>query len=53
VNRGNVLDLQHFSDTYKQVNVDSKKILSSFLIKELNTADNIKIMQEDGVSYLT
>jgi transposase len=53
VNRGNVLDLQHFSDTYKQVNGKLKKGSLIVFDKGANTADNIKLIQEDKMTYLT
>jgi transposase len=53
VNKGNVLDLQHFPDTYNQVN--SKLKIGSLIVfdKGANTADNIKLIQEDKMTYLT
>ncbi|AKB18824.1 IS4 family transposase [Methanosarcina sp. WWM596] len=53
VNKGNVLDLEHFSDTYNQVKSRLKK--GSFIVfdKGANTKDNIDIIQEDEMDYLT
>jgi transposase len=53
VNRGNVLDLQHFPDTYNQVK--SKLKIDSLIVfdKGANTVDNIKLIQEDKMTYLT
>jgi transposase len=53
VNRGNVLDLQHFPETYNQVKSRLKK--GSFIVfdKGANTVDNIKLIQEDEMKYLT
>lgn len=53
VNRGNVLDLQHFPDTYNQVKSYLK--IGSLIVfdKGANTVDNIKQIQEDKMTYLT
>ena len=53
VNRGNVLDLQHFPDTYNQVK--SKLKIGSLIVfdKGANTVDNIKLIQEDKMTYLS
>jgi transposase len=53
VNKGNVLDLQHFPDTYNQVK--SKLKIGSLIVfdKGASTADNIKLIQEDKMTYLT
>jgi transposase len=53
VNKGNVLDLQHFPETYNQVKSRLKR--GSFIVfdKGANTIDNIKLIQEDKMTYLT
>ena len=53
VNKGNVLDLQHFPDTYNQVKGHLK--IGSLIVfdKGANTIDNIKLIQEDKMTYLT
>jgi len=53
VNKGNVLDLQHFPDTYNQVKGYLK--IGSLIVfdKGANTFDNIKLIQEDKMTYLT
>ena len=53
VNRGNVLDLQHFPDTYNQVKSKLKEGSLIVFDKGANTADNIKLIQEDEMKYLT
>ena len=53
VNRGNVLDLQHFPDTYNQVKSKLKKGSLIVFDKGANTADNIKLIQKDKMTYLT
>ena len=53
VNRGNVLDLQHFPDTYNQVKSRLKEGSLVVFDKGANTADNIKLIQEDEMKYLT
>ena len=53
VNRGNVLDLQHFPDTYNQVKSKLKKGSLIVFDKGANTVDNIKLIQEDEMKYLT
>ena len=51
VNKGNVLDLQHFPDTYNQVKSKLKEGSLIVFDKGANTADNIKLIQkEDGLS---
>jgi transposase len=52
VNRGNVLDLQHFPDTYNQV---KNRLEEGSLIafdKGANTGGNIRLIQEDDRSIL-
>jgi transposase len=53
VNKGNVLDLHHFPDTYNQVKPKLK--IGSLIVfdKGANTVDNIKLIQEDKMTYLT
>ena len=53
VNKGNVLYLQHFPDTYNQVKTKLK--IGSLIVfdKGANTVDNIKLIQEDKMTYLT
>jgi transposase len=53
VNKGNVLDLQHFSETYNQVKGKLKKESLIVFDKGANTVDNIKLIQEDEMTYLT
>ncbi|MDR7667333.1 transposase, partial [Methanosarcina sp. Z-7115] len=53
VNRGNVLDLQHFPDTYNQVKSRLKEGSLIIFDKGANTVDNIKLIQEDKMTYLT
>ena len=53
MNRGNVLDLQHFPDTYNQVKSKLKEGSLIVFDKGANTADNIKLIQEDEMKYLT
>jgi transposase len=53
VNKGNVLDLQHFPDTYNQVKSRLKEGSLIVFDKGANTADNIKIIQKDEMGYLT
>jgi len=53
VNRGNVLDLEHFSDTYNQVKSKLKEGSLIIFDKGANTAENIKIIQGDEMKYLT
>ncbi|KKG07950.1 IS1634 family transposase [Methanosarcina mazei] len=53
VNRGNVLDLQHFPDTYNQVKSRLKKGSLIVFDKGANTADNVKLIKEDKMKYLT
>ena len=53
VNRGNVLDLQHFPDTYNQVKSRLKEGSLIVFDKGANTADNIKLIQKDEMKYLT
>jgi transposase len=53
VNRGNVLDLQHFPDTYNQVKSRLKEGSLIVFDKGANTVGNIKLIQEDEMKYLT
>ena len=53
VNRGNVLDLQHFPQTYNQVKNRLKKGSLIIFDKGANTVDNIKLIQDDEMTYLT
>jgi transposase len=53
VNKGNVLDLQHFHETYNQVKSKLKKGSLIVFDKGANTIDNIKLIQEDKMTYLT
>ena len=53
VNKGNVLDLQHFPETYNQVKSKLKKGSLIVFDKGANTVDNIKLIQEDEMTYLT
>ena len=53
VNRGNVLDLDHFSDTYNQVKSRLKEGSLIVFDKGANTKDNINIIQDAEMDYLT
>ncbi|BBL66266.1 Mobile element protein [Methanosarcina mazei TMA] len=53
MNRGNVLDLEHFSDTYNQVESRLKKGSLIIFDKGANTTDNIKSIQDAEMEYLT
>jgi transposase len=53
VNKGNVLDLEHFSDTYNQVKSRLKKGSLIIFEKGANTTDNIKNIQDSEMDYLT
>ncbi|KKH98511.1 transposase [Methanosarcina sp. 1.H.T.1A.1] len=53
VNRGNVLDLEHFSHTYNQVKSRLKEGSLIVFDKGANTTENIKIIQKDEMEYLT
>ncbi|KKH70168.1 IS1634-like element ISMma20 family transposase, partial [Methanosarcina mazei] len=53
VNRGNVLDLEHFSDTYNQVKSKLKKGSLIIFDKGANTTDNLKSIQDAEMEYLT
>ena len=53
VNKGNVLDLQHFHETYNQVKSRLKRGSLIVFDKGANTIDNIKLIQEDKMTYLT
>ncbi|AKB36024.1 Mobile element protein [Methanosarcina siciliae C2J] len=53
VNKGNVLDLKHFPETYNQVKSKLKKGSLIVFDKGANTVENIKLIQEDKMIYLT
>ena len=53
MNKGNVLDLEHFSDTYTQVKSGLKKGSLIIFDKGANTTDNIKSIQDSEMDYLT
>jgi transposase len=53
VNKGNVLDLQHFPDTYNQVKNKLKKGSLIVFDKGANTKDNIELIEGDELKYLT
>ena len=53
VNKGNVLDLEHFSDTYTQVKRRLKKGSLVVFDKGANTTDNLKIILDAKMDYLT
>lgn len=53
MNRGNVLDLEHFSDTYNQVKSRLKKGSLIIFDKGANTTDNLKSIQDAEMDYLT
>ncbi|BBL65271.1 IS1634 family transposase [Methanosarcina mazei] len=53
VNKGNVLDLEHFSDTYNQVKSRLKEGSLIVFDKGANTKDNINIIQDAEMEYLT
>ncbi len=51
--KGNVLDLEHFSDTYNQVKRRLKKGSLIVFDKGANTTENIKSIQNAEMDYLT
>ncbi|AKB36769.1 Mobile element protein [Methanosarcina siciliae C2J] len=51
VNKGNVLDLQHFPDTYNQVKSKLKKGSLIVFDKGANTKDNIELIEGDELRY--
>ena len=53
VNKGNVLDLQHFPDTYNQMKSKLKKGSLIVFDKGANTKDNIELIEGDELKYLT
>jgi len=53
VNKGNVLDMEHFSYTYNQVKSRLKKGSLIVFDKGANTTDNIKSIQNAEMDYLT
>jgi transposase len=53
VNKGNVLDLQHFPDTYNQVKSKLKEGSLIVFDKGANTKDNIELIEGDELKYLT
>ena len=53
MNKGNVLDLEHFSDTYTQVKRRLKKGSLVVFDKGANTTDNLKIILDAKMDYLT
>jgi len=53
VNKGNVLDLQHFPDTYNQVKSKLEKGSLIVFDKGANTKDNIEIITGSEMKYLT
>jgi len=53
VKKGNVLDLEHFSDTYNQVKNRLKKGSLIVFDKGANTTDNIKSIKDAEMEYLT
>ena len=53
INKGNVLDLDHFSDTYNQVKSRFKEGSLIVFDKGANTKDNINIIQDAEMDYLT
>ncbi|BBL64169.1 MULTISPECIES: IS1634 family transposase [Methanosarcina] len=53
VKKGNVLDLEHFSDTYNQVKRRLKKGSLIVFDKGANTTENIKSIQNAEMDYLT
>ena len=53
VNKGNILDLDHFPDTFNQVKTKPKKGSLIIFDKGANTIENIKIIQEAEMDYLT
>ena len=53
VNKGNVLDLEHFSDTYNQVKSKLKKGSLVVFDKGANTKDNLNLIQDAEMDYLT
>ena len=53
VHKGNVLDLQHFPDTYNQVKSKLKKGSLIVFDKGANTKENIELIEGDELKYLT
>ena len=53
IRKGNVLDLQHFPDTYNQVKSKLKKGSLIVFDKGANTKDNIELIEGDELKYLT
>lgn len=53
VKKGNVLDLQHFPDTYNQVKGKFKEKSLIVFDKGANTKDNIELITGDDMKYLT
>ncbi len=51
--KGNVLDLEHFSDTYNQVKRRLKKGSLIIFDKGANTTDNLRSIQDAEMEYLT
>lgn len=52
VNKGNVLDLDHFSDIYNQVKKRLRKGSLIIFDKGANTKDNLKIIQNAKMADL-
>jgi len=53
VNKGNVLDLEHFSDTFNQVKSRLKKGSLIVFDKGANTKDNLNLILDAKMDYLT
>jgi transposase len=53
VNKGNVLDLEHFSDTFNQVKSRLKKGSLIVFDKGANTKDNLDLILDAKMDYLT
>lgn len=53
IRKGNVLDLQHFPDTYNQVKRKLKKGSRIVFDKGANTKENIELIEGDELKYLT
>ena len=52
-NKGNVLDLEHFSDTFNQVKSRLKKGSLIVFDKGANTKDNLNLILDAEMDYLT
>ncbi|AKB51861.1 Mobile element protein [Methanosarcina barkeri str. Wiesmoor] len=53
MNKGNVLDLEHFSDTYNQIESRLKKGSLIVFDKGANTKENLNLRRDAEMDYLT